>query len=154
MKKIAWIRSHHLHLQWKFKLLARKFTWGNKAKHCWVMSTIVFKSLLTMPSNGLPLLLKHTFPPIIWIFTEGDGIESRLPFKIFSTLRENKCFDLQPLNIIQDICHFEKHLFIYFLRNYYSFFPPLKPEIIYFLLKTLLQKYTVIINRNCANFSW
>ena len=29
--------------------------------------------------------LKQTFPPIIWIFTEveGDGIESRLPFKIF-----------------------------------------------------------------------
>ena len=42
------------------------------------------KSLLTTPSNVLPLHLK----PIIWIFTEGedDGIESRLPFKIFSTL--------------------------------------------------------------------
>ena len=38
-KKIAWIWSHHLHLQWKFNLLAGKFTWGNKAKHCWVMST-------------------------------------------------------------------------------------------------------------------
>ena len=36
-KKIAWIWSHHL--QWKFKLLAGEFTWGNKAKHCWVMST-------------------------------------------------------------------------------------------------------------------
>ena len=33
-KKIAWIQSHHPHLQWKFKLLAGKFTWGNKAKHC------------------------------------------------------------------------------------------------------------------------
>ena len=33
-------------------------------------------------------VLKQTFPPIIWIFIEGegDGIESRLPFKIFSTL--------------------------------------------------------------------
>ena len=32
--------------------------------------------------------LKQTFPPIIWIFTEdeGDGIESRLLFKSFSTL--------------------------------------------------------------------
>ena len=39
------------------------------------------KSLLTTPSN-VP------FPPMIWIFTEGEGdrIESRLPFKIFSTL--------------------------------------------------------------------
>ena len=42
-----------------------------------------------MPSNVLPLHLKQTLPPIIWIFTkgEGDGIESRLPFKIFSTLQ-------------------------------------------------------------------
>ena len=41
-----------------------------------------------MPSNVLLLHLKQTFLPIIWIFTEGegDGIESRLPFKIFSTL--------------------------------------------------------------------
>jgi hypothetical protein len=40
-----------------------------------------------MHSNVLPLRLKQTFPPMI-IFTEGegDGIESRLPFKIFSTL--------------------------------------------------------------------
>ena len=42
-----------------------------------------------MPSNALSLHLKQTFPPIILIFTEGvgDGIKSRLPFKIFSTLR-------------------------------------------------------------------
>ena len=41
-----------------------------------------------MPDNVLPLHTKQTFPPIIWIFTEdeGDGIWSRLPFKIFSTL--------------------------------------------------------------------
>ena len=53
-----------------------------------VNKLFVFKSLLTMPSNGLPLHLKQTFPPIISIFTEGEGngIESRLPFKIFSTL--------------------------------------------------------------------
>ena len=47
-----------------------------------------FKSLLIMPSNVFPLHLMQTFPLIIWIFTEGegDGIESRLPFKNFSTL--------------------------------------------------------------------
>ena len=41
-----------------------------------------------MTSNVLPLHLKQTFPLIILIFTEGedDEIESRLPFKIFSTL--------------------------------------------------------------------
>ena len=41
-----------------------------------------------MPSNALPLHLEQTFSPLIWIFTEceGDEIESRQPFKIFSTL--------------------------------------------------------------------
>ena len=38
-KKIAWIRSHHLHLKKNFKLLAGKFTCDDTAKHCWVMST-------------------------------------------------------------------------------------------------------------------
>ena len=48
----------------------------------------VFKSLLTTPSNVLPLHLKQTFQLIIWIFTEVEGgeIKSRLHFKIFSTL--------------------------------------------------------------------
>ena len=43
-----------------------------------------------MPINVLPSQLKQTFPPMIWIFAEGegDGIESRLPFQIFSTLPE------------------------------------------------------------------
>ena len=41
-----------------------------------------------MPSNVLPLHIKQTFLPIIWIFNEGEGdrIKFRLPFKIFSTL--------------------------------------------------------------------
>ena len=51
----------------------------------------VFKSLLTTLSNVLPLHFNETFLPIIWIFTEGDGIESRLPSKIFSTLLERLC---------------------------------------------------------------
>ena len=53
-----------------------------------VIKLFVFPSLLTMPNNVLPLHLKQTLPTIILIFTggEGDGVESRLPFKIFSTL--------------------------------------------------------------------
>ena len=53
-----------------------------------VNKLFVFKSLLTMPSNVMSLYLKQTFPPIIRIFTEGEGdeIKSRLPFKIFSAL--------------------------------------------------------------------
>ena len=41
---------------------------------------------MTTSTNVLPLCLKQTFPPIIWIFTEGDGIESGLSPKIFFTL--------------------------------------------------------------------
>ena len=46
-----------------------------------------------MPSNVLPPHFKQTFPPIFWIFTEGEGggIESRLPFKIFSSLPVDVC---------------------------------------------------------------
>ena len=54
-----------------------------------VNKLFVFNSLLTTPSNVLPLHLKQTFPPLIWIFTEGegDGIKFMLPSKIFSPLQ-------------------------------------------------------------------
>ena len=50
----------------------------------------VVNKLSTKPSNVLPLSLKKTFPPIIWIFTEGegDGIESglsSLAFLLYTT---------------------------------------------------------------------
>ena len=59
-----------------------------------VNKLFVFNSIVTMPSNVLPFHLKQTFPPLIWIFTEdeGDEIESRLPFKIFSTLTHTVFF--------------------------------------------------------------
>ena len=51
------------------------------------------KSLLTIPSNVLPLPINRpahqaNFPAHDLIFTEdeGDEFESRLPFRIFSTL--------------------------------------------------------------------
>ena len=37
--KVEMISLYYLHLQWKFKLWVGKFTWGNKARHCWVMTT-------------------------------------------------------------------------------------------------------------------
>ena len=84
VKKIAWIRSHHL--QWKFKLWEAKVQRQNIAG-CFD-KRLNTKSLLAMPRNILPLHLKQTFPPIVWGFTEGevDEIESRLAFKLFSTL--------------------------------------------------------------------
>ena len=56
-------------------LLGKLSTSFWKQKVCW-----------QPPSNDLPLHLKETFPPILCILTEGEGIESRLPFKIISTL--------------------------------------------------------------------
>ena len=52
-----------------------------------VNKLFIFKSLLTTPSNVLPLYLKQTFPPIILIFNEGEGdvVEFISPFKIFPT---------------------------------------------------------------------
>ena len=44
------------------------------------------KSLLTLPSNVLPLHLKQTFAHNFFTEREGDGMESRLPFKIVYTL--------------------------------------------------------------------
>ena len=66
-----------------------------------VNKLFVFKSLLTMPSNVFPLHLKQTFPPITWIFMEGEGdvIDSRLPFKIFSTLRIRDTFVIYVVNL-------------------------------------------------------
>ena len=78
--KIAWIRTHHL--QWKFKLWAGKFAWDiNNCCKC-SQQTLENKK----QSNVLPLHLEQIFPSIILFFTEGDGIKSRLPFIIFSTL--------------------------------------------------------------------
>ena len=56
----------------------------------WCQQTF-WKQKVCWKSNVLPLLFKQTFPAIIWIFTvcKGDEIESRLPFKIFSTLPKN-----------------------------------------------------------------
>ena len=72
----------------------------------------VFKILLTTPSNVLPLHLKQIFPPII--FTEGDGIKSRLSFKIFSTLQSTyvlsiylPCFEIwiSYLEFYRPLCY-------------------------------------------------
>ena len=50
---------------------------GGKNFAGWCQQTFCFQNILTMPKNVLPLYLKQTFPPIIWIFTEveGDGID-------------------------------------------------------------------------------
>ena len=87
----------------KFQIMRRKVSlrYSGKTLLGDVNKLFVFKSLLTMTSKVLPLLLKRTFPPIIWIFTEGegDGIESRLPFEIFSTFNWTFCLSCFLLNL-------------------------------------------------------
>ena len=72
-----------------------------------VNKLFAYKRLLKMPSNVLPLHLKQTFPPIIWIFTEveGDGIKSRLSSSIFCTLTYKMNCKPQFSNL------FSKHIF-------------------------------------------
>ena len=73
----------------KIQIIGGKLYLGDKAKHCWALSSnFCKKKMLTFPSNVLPLHLKKTFRSIIWILTEGEGdwIKSRLPFIIFSSL--------------------------------------------------------------------
>ena len=80
---VAWIRSHHFYLQWKFKLRAGKFAWGVKAKHC--LQTFWIQKFV---DNIQQYFAFTPFPLIIWIFTEGelDGIKSGLFPSIFFTL--------------------------------------------------------------------
>ena len=65
--------------------------------------------------------LEDLFPPIIWIFTEGegDGIQSRLSFQIFSTL---------PITILV-IKHHNRVKVV--LKLHLNFYTPMIPQDIY-----------------------
>ena len=65
----------------KIQIMGGKFAWGVKAKHCWVLTTNFWKQKVCWHLSS-----SKNSPPIIWIFTEGDGIESRLSSWIFSNL--------------------------------------------------------------------
>ena len=121
------------------------------------------KSLLTSPTNVLPYYLKHTFPPIIWIFTEGegDGIESRLPFKIFSTLPVSNCI-LVPniVHLFPQIMYFSL-LAVYQMKStnflqllsllplpFWNTFFFLKPHSIF------VRYWSIVFTRKIQNFLW
>ena len=62
-----------------------------------VNKLFVFKSLLTMASNVLLLHPKKNFPPIIRIFTEGEGVGLNQVYLLKSFfLNLNLCFDPFP----------------------------------------------------------
>ena len=74
-----------------------------------LLNTKHTKRLLTIPRNILSLHLKQTFPPIIRIFAKGEGdeIESRLPFKIFSTLSLTLKFTITIQDFFQILYAYE-----------------------------------------------
>ena len=63
----------------KIQIMGRKVCLRCKGKHCWAFLTNVWKQNVCR-HHPAPYYLKYTFPPLIWIFTEGDVIEYRLSF--------------------------------------------------------------------------
>ena len=60
-KKIAWIWSHHPHLQWKFKLLAGKFTWDN-SKTLLGQQTFCFQKIVDNVQQCFAFTPQANFP--------------------------------------------------------------------------------------------
>ena len=71
------------------------------------------------PSNVLPLHLKQTFPPMIWIFTEGegDGIKSKLLLKFFLLYKTMRTQAIQVQGYIFII------IIKYIYEKYIPYFP-------------------------------
>ena len=98
-----------------------------------VNKLFVFKSLLTMPSNVLPLHRKQTFSAKFWIFTEGegDGIECRLSsINLFYFNIPKSIQHIQPRNII----FFSFSLYVYmniFKSIFYSFLNKICTKLLY-----------------------
>ena len=113
-----------------------------------VKKLFVFTSLLTTPNNVFPLHHKQTSLPIIWIFTEGegDGIESRVPFKIFSTSAHCRtciqwiCSSVQMLRRRDDIES---------LGTYQS--PKMRHVSAYWLFDAFFLRSDVGINKKCIS---
>ena len=60
---MAWIWSHHLHLHWKFKLLAGKFTWGEIRQNIagWCQQTFCFQKFVDITQQCFALLPQVNF---------------------------------------------------------------------------------------------
>ena len=73
--KVAWIWSHYLQLQWKFKWLAGKFASGVKAKHYWALSTNFWKQKVCWHNPAM-------FCPIISSKLSRQSFEFSLKVKV------------------------------------------------------------------------
>ena len=106
----------------------------------WCQQTFCFHKFVDniLQCNVLPLLLNQTFLPIIWRWS--NGIKSRLPFKIFSTLHcTYYLFELQQVhsnNIVMG-----PKVFIKYAKNIYIF------KVLYcWKSEKVMAKYRHIIN--------
>ena len=117
-----------------------------------VNKLFVFKSLLTIPSNVLPVQLKQTFPRIIWIFIEGegDGIESRLPCKFLKSFvcivvgiwSEHTTINWVPVYCVYQIC-------IFIMHQIWGLIRPLGREFFYLKVTLMLLIFFFIKDNNC-----
>ena len=82
--------QQHCHVEFLFKFLDKSVNF---------FITFCFQKFVDNHQQCFAFIFHQTFPLIIWIFTEGKGgeIESRLPFKIFSTLKESSCLYSNPI---------------------------------------------------------
>ena len=55
----------------------------------WCQQTFCFQKFVGNAQQCFAFTPQANFPPMIWIFTEGDEIKYRLPFEKFSTLNTN-----------------------------------------------------------------
>ena len=91
-KKVVQIWSHPLHLHWKLKLWEEKFAWCVKAKHCWVLSTIILGSSIRILCKFCTKL-KEKFCSKIEIFQEYGYFSFISLLKIcFKIWYNNSCF--------------------------------------------------------------
>ena len=102
-----------------------------------------------------PANLKQTFPPIIWIFTEGegDGIKSKLPFKIFPTLSFWKV-DTYGDWVIFDILFHEFRKWGQYLKGFWHLLQEIKLYISNKILVLLNFEGMVFCCKNCSHLLW
>ena len=134
MKKIALIWSHHLHIQWKFKLLAGKFTCGNKAKHCWVISTHFWKQKVIQQCFEFLLKVKvmgsnqgYLLKSFLLYFESYFRLEKKRgrrwtnfweQFLPRYSKKTTQFFDAETIHHILDISTCDSWIFTFLNRNY------------------------------------
>ena len=80
----------------KIQIVGGKGVKAKIAGHC--QQSFCFQKFVENAQQCFAFTPQANFPPIIWLFTdvEGDRTESRLPFKIFSTLPSQRRKEMIP----------------------------------------------------------